>query len=95
MASVSGEAVTGAATGAAAGSSFGPWGIAIGAATGLLGGLLSSSARREEEKRRKKFEAEQLAFQTQANAAKTQTEGENNAFHQMMSGYQSSLLRGG
>lgn len=90
-----GEAVTGAATGAAAGASFGPWGIAIGAATGLLGGLLSSSARKDEEKRRKKFEAEQMALQTQSNAAKNQVEGEQNAFHQMMSGYQSSLLKGG
>lgn len=88
---MSGEAVTGAATGAASGASFGPWGAAIGAAVGLVGGLMSSRAKKEEEERRRKFEGQMMGLQTQSNAAAKWSEGEQNAFGQMMSGYKSAL----
>ncbi len=90
------DAVSGAAGGALMGAmSTNPYGLAIGAGVGLLQGLLSSAARREEERRKAKAQAEQMGYQTQANAAKAMTEGEQNAFSKLMSGYQSALLKGG
>lgn len=87
------EAAVSAAQGGLAGAALGPWGIAIGAGAGLLQGLLSAKARKEAEERRRKQELEQMAFQSQMQAAKTQQEGEKGAFAQFMQGYQSSLLR--
>lgn len=89
------EAAGSAVAGGVAGSTYGPWGAAIGAGVGLLQGLLSSAARREEEARRRKFEAEQMGYNTQMKAAQAMTEGEQNAFKQLMSGYNSALLNGG
>lgn len=88
-----GEAIANAAQGGLAGASLGPWGIAIGAGAGLLQGLMSAKARREAEERRRKQELEQIGYQNQMQAAKTQQEGEKSAFAQFMQGYQSSLLR--
>lgn len=87
------EAAGTAAAGALAGlASSNPYGLAIGAGVGLLQGLLSSQARKEEEARRRKFEAEQMGYNTQTKAAQALTAGEQSAFQQLMSGYQSSIL---
>jgi hypothetical protein len=64
----------------------------IGGAASLIGGLFGAKAAAEEKKRQRVFEAQQLAFQTEAQSAQQLGQGQQTAFQQLMEGYRSALL---
>ncbi len=87
------SALGGAATGASVGAVGGPWGMAIGAAVGLIGGLLGAQAKKKKEAAAMKFQGTMMGLETQKQAANTMVAGNQNAFHQMMQGYQGITRR--
>lgn len=91
-------AVTGATAGATAGTAIAPgigtaWGAAIGAAAGLVSGLMQSQAEEEELRRKRKYEGQMAAFETQKQGVAQGTQGEQNAYAQMMNDFKSAYIR--
>lgn len=98
-----GDILSGTASGAATGSLFGPWGTAIGAGVGLLGGIskyLGSQAQadamraqKEEELRRKKLQDAQVLGQATAAGAASGIEFDSTSLQGYLGEMKAEMVR--